>query len=186
MLNLEKGAKLDLKKEDGTPVTEMRFGGGWDAVEEGADIDGDLFAFDEAGNVTYFNDKTGIAGTELDEDNLTGEDKPGEEGTADENIAFNTALMTSKKVVIAINIYKAAERNQDFSKVKELFVEIEDTTNKKMIGEHKISGNESATGKDVLVVGTIEKTDAGLTFTGIYEYDNGDIEAIAAKYKPTV
>ena len=180
-LNMEKGVALDLKKEDGSPVTKIRVGGGWDPVDAGATVDGDLFVFDENGNVTFYNNKTGVPGTELDEDNLDGEG----EG-ADENITLDVAKMTSKKVVIGINIFEAEKKGQDFSQIKNLFVEVEDLDNKQMLGKHDISSDENAKGMDALIVGTIEVVDGKLKYTGEYKYAKGNIQEIANQFKPTV
>jgi len=177
MLNLTKGQALDLKKEDGSPVKNIRFGGGWDMAEEGTDFDLDLFAIGTTeGNVCYFSNKD-IAGVHLDKDNLTGEG----EG-ADENIHFKVAEMTDKKFLLAINIYNGVSKGQVFKGVKNAFVEIEDEDTKTVIARYDISADGGE--NDALLVGDIEVVDGVLKFTARGEYTVGDINQIADKYKP--
>jgi len=72
MLNLEKDQVLDLKKEDGTNISEVTVGLSWD-VSEGKTMDLDLFVHHKDSKKTaYFGEKTAISGIELSDDNLTG------------------------------------------------------------------------------------------------------------------
>ena len=183
-VDLTKGQSVDLTKEDGSAVKKIRLGGGWDPAADGKDFDVDLFAVDENGNITFFNKKEGIAGVVLDEDNLTGDDAPGEEGTADENIRIDVEKLTSKKVVLAANIFKAGERSQNFGQVKNLFVEIEDIDAKKIVAKYNVS--EDGGTNTAVVIGEVENVDGKLKFTAKGEYTNGDINEVSEKNKPTV
>jgi stress response protein SCP2 len=178
MLNLSKGDSLDLKKEDGSAVTKIRFGGGWDMADTTKPtFDLDLFAFDNA-QVCYFNNKE-IAGVKLDKDNLTGAG----EG-ADENIHFDVTKMTSKKFALAINIYNGKAKGQTFNNIKNTFVEIEDEDTKKVLARYNVSADGG--NNDSLLVGIIENVGGILKFTAKGEYTNGNIEEIVTKYKPSL
>ena len=178
MLNLTKGQSLDLKKEDGSAVKKIRFGGGWDMADSSKPtFDLDLFAIGTTeGNVCFFGKKE-ISGVKLDGDNLTGEG----EG-ADENIHFNVDEMTDKKFLLAINIYNGVKKGQMFKDVKNAFVEIEDEDTKQIIARYDISADGGD--NDALLAGDIEVINGVLKFTARGEYTRGDINEIASKYKP--
>lgn len=179
MVNLTKGQAVDLTKEDGSVIKEIRLGGGWDpSAEEGKEFDIDLFAINENGEISYFSKKEGIPGVVLDEDNRTGEG----EG-ADENINIKIENLTCKKILLAANIYEATKRSQKFGQVKNLFAEIEDVSSKTIVAKYDIS--EGGGEHTAVLLGEIENVDGKLKFTARGEYTNGDINQIVEQHKPT-
>ena len=179
MLDLSKGQVIELKKEDGSAVTKIRVGGGWDTSKSGkANFDLDLSAICNDGSVCYFSKKE-LPGISLDKDNVTGEGSG-----ADENMHFDASKMTAKKVLICINIFNAASKGQSFRDVENAFIEIEDKDTKKMLAKYNISADGGA--NDALLAGELEVVNGAFKFTAKGVYAVGDLNQLVAQFKPTV
>src|SRR5690349_1531518 len=131
-LNLSKGEKVDLTKTN-PGLNEVNVGLGWDAKDGGGnEFDLDAFAlllkagklFEGNKSIIYFGHKEG-AGIQHMGDNLTGAG----EGD-DETIKIHLALLPIEvdEVILAVNIYEAANRNERFGQIKNSFIRIYDAT----------------------------------------------------------
>lgn len=180
MLDLQKGATLDLAKEAGKAVTKVRIGAGWD-VAEGKSVDLDLWAILKGQAPCYFNNKT-APGVSLDGDDRTG---AGSADGADENMHIDAAALTTDEVVVAINIYDAVAKGQFFSDVGRAFIEIVDEETGTKLGQYNITvegGQNSA-----LVAGKLTKAaDGSLSFTATGEFSAKGIETLVAENGGTV
>lgn len=142
-VTLTKGASVNLKK-DAPNLKRVLIGLGWDPVEHGSkmDIDASIICIDKAGKkeevVYYGNLKHRSGAIKHYGDNLTG-DGDGD----DEQIEINLNKMPNKieRLAIIINIYSAHSRRQDFSKVRNCFVHVNDLDTKKELVNYKIDGN---------------------------------------------
>ena len=142
-VNLQKGQKINLKKSDGSSLTHIMVGLGWDAKKSSGgflssifgtsnDFDCDASAFickngklTDTDDVVYFGNLTHKSGAVRHMgDNLTGEG----EGD-DEQIFIDLAKMPNHydKIVFVVNIYKGIERKQHFGMINNAFIRIVDS-----------------------------------------------------------
>lgn len=130
-VSLVKGGNVSLTKQAGAAgLAAITIGLGWDArTTDGAAFDLDASAFllgadgkvvDTAKGMIFFNN-TNFGGVMLTGDNTTGQG----DGD-DEQIKVNLAQVPDnvEKVAIAITIYEAAERKQNFGMVSKSFVRV--------------------------------------------------------------
>ena len=146
ILNLNKGDVLDLTKRNPS-LTRVRAAVGWDFVKIGTKYDLDLCAFMMSGTtvrtIVYYGNQNS-SGIYLDGDNLTGL------GTGDkENIRVQLDKIPTEvdRIVFAVVIYSAKERNQKFSNVKNAYMRVIDETNKSEICRYIMTddgGNNTA------------------------------------------
>ena len=132
MINLQKGAKVDLSKE-APGVSKFTIGCGWDlagGVSDAYDLDASILMLTEgklvdAGkNTIYYNNLTSSCGSIVHTgDNLTGEGD-GDDETININLATIPAAVD--RVVVAVDIYQAAQKNQNFGQVKNAYVRLLD------------------------------------------------------------
>ena len=144
-VNLVKGQKVNLKKNDGSTLGKVMVGLGWDPVEKSggggflssifgsgnADIDCDASVFllqngklTGVNDIVYFGNLQHSSGSVRHMgDNLTGE------GEGDDEQVFvdlNAVPAQYDKLVFVVNIYKAAERKQHFGMIANAFIRIID------------------------------------------------------------
>lgn len=179
MLDMTKGQTLDLNKESGKTLTNIRLGAGWD-VAEGKEIDLDLWLIAKGGAPVFFNNKS-IPGATLDKDDRTGASSS---DGADENIAIDVTKLEADEYVVMVNIYDAVKKGQFFKDVKRAFVEVEDTEAKKNIFTFNITEN----GGDnfSLVAGKLVKKNGGLEFTAIGEFSTKTADVLVKENGGTV
>ena len=188
-LNLSKSEKIDLTKDN--PIAVVCLGGGWDPQlhDPNEEFDLDIFAtgYDKDNNVvgvTYFGDKSGLAGCTLDGDNRTGEGD-GDDETIETVLANIPA--TAETVVFSINIFQGVAKGQHFGRVKDAFVRLYDKADGKELAKFDLT--EDHGGKDAIVAGKMYRHNGEWKFQAIGESLIGDINevntaipAILAKY----
>ena len=155
MVNLQKGQKVELRKENGGALRRVMVGLGWDEVQQKGgflgfgkkqDIDCDASAFVCAGgritdqhDIVYFGYLTHASGAVRHMgDNLTGAG----EGD-DEQILVDLSALPQKydKIVFVVNIYQASQRHQHFGMVKNAFIRICDNETGKELCRYNLSEN---------------------------------------------
>ena len=133
MVNLEKGQKVVMTKEGGESLKNVVVGLGWDAKDGAAsgaefDLDASCYMLTADGKVKnskgliFFNNLTSEDGAvEHLGDNLTGEG----DGD-DEQIKINLDQVAAEiqKIVVVVDIYKAADKKQNFGMVENSFMRI--------------------------------------------------------------
>lgn len=188
-LNLTKGDRLDLTKN--VPgQTKYTVGLGWDinpAATSAYDLD--AFAFHlksdklfstpvdgkETG-IAFFGNKK-IAGVELDKDNLTGEG----EGD-DEKLFLNLAEVPADvdAVVIGVNIYEAAPRNQKFGMVNNAYMRIYNPDTNEVYMKYDLTEDFStATG---VLLAKIYRKDGEWKVFGMGEGKSGSVQDFANSF----
>jgi stress response protein SCP2 len=140
-VNLKKGQKVELKKDNGGQLTRVTVALGWDEAQGNAggflglfggkkqDIDCDASAFlctdgkiADKGDIVYFGNLTHrTKAVQHAGDNLTGAG----DGD-DEQIFVELTQLPQKydKVVFVVNIYQARERKQHFGMINNAFIRI--------------------------------------------------------------
>lgn len=150
-ISLQKGEKLSLTK-DNSSLDKIIVGLGWDAKPRGfslfgsKNIDCDASAilltngkFAGSQDIVYFgNLKHESGAVKHSGDNLTGDG----EGD-DEQIIIELKKVPAKydRIMIAVNIFRAAERKQHFGMIKNAFIRLIDTNTNKEICRFNLTEN---------------------------------------------
>lgn len=172
-ITLNKGSSLSLKKSDGSGLTQVRLGLGWDAAKSGffggsVDLDASAIMLDASAkdvDTVYFGKlKSKDGSVKHSGDNLTGAgDGDDEQITVDlANVPENV-----KTIVFVITSYSG----QKFSAVKNVYARVVDTS----AGETEVVRYNLAESKDntANVIAKITREGAGWAFTAIGEFTNG-------------
>ena len=199
-VNLQKGQKVNLKKEDGTSLSKVMIGLGWDPVKQekkggflsgllggGApDVDCDASVLmlvngkiTDANDIVYFGNLSHSSGSVRHMgDNLTGEG----EGD-DEQIFVDLTTVPEKydKLVFVVNIYKAAERKQHFGMIANAFIRIVDDKGKEFC---KYNLSEKLDQMTAMIIGEIYRYKGEWKFNPIGQgtTDNG-IDGLVRRYQ---
>lgn len=181
-LNLSKAQKVDITK--GANLREIAVAAGWDiAGAAGGSYDLDIFlvGLDASNNpipnkVVFFNQKDGIGGCQLDGDNLTGEGNGD-----DETITINVPAIEPgvESLVLAINIFDAANRGQNFGMVRNAYVRIYNKDNNEELVKFDLSEDYGV--NTAVVAGKLYKHNEEWKFQAMGEGLVGDINDVVTK-----
>lgn len=189
MINLEKGQKIDLTKND-DKVKQINVGLGWDPVKKGQDVDCDVscILLDANGkaiskntesSTVYFGNKK-LPGITHSGDNLTG-DGDGDDETIE--VDLTKVKPDVHKIVVFMNIYKGSKRKQSMASLKNAYVHIYNPKdgNKELCKFDLDSSKGDTTG---LIVGEIYRKDNDWKFAAIGEVvkDADYISGITERY----
>jgi tellurium resistance protein TerZ len=147
-ISLQKGQGISLKKNDGSSLTKVFLGTGWDVAQSGGflgkmfgggdsiDLDASVIMFDGNKNVidnVYFGQLKSRDGSILHSgDNLTGE------GDGDDEV-IHVDLTRVPSNVESLVFTISSFRGQNFSKVQNAFCRLVDATNKQEIAKYNLS-----------------------------------------------
>lgn len=184
--NVIKGQKVDLTK--GNPgLKKLCVGLGWDVNKgNGADFDLDAFVFGlndqnklvSPESVCYFNRLSIFNGAVTHSgDNLTGVGD-GDDETVTVNLENVPADV--QKLVIAVNIYQASSRSQNFGMVRNAFCRCYDGDTKAELMKYDL-GKEYSVFEGV-VFGELYRNNGEWKFGAVSNGFNGDINAALAMY----
>ena len=185
-VNLKKGEKISLKKNDGTGLKKVMVGLGWDEAQPAAsgwraifaakpadiDCDASVILCGENGKLygsnikqacVYYGNLQHPSGAVTHQgDNLTG----GGEGD-DEEIMVDLSMLPADvyKLVFVVNIYDADVRKQHFGMIRNAFIRIVDMSSRNEICRFNLT--EDYSGKTGMVVGEIYKKDGEWKFNAV-------------------
>ena len=177
-VNLQKGQKVELRKNNGGELQRVRVGLGWDAAQaprglfapKPQDIDCDASAFlcvnghlISTNDVVYFGNLTHSSGAVRHMgDNLTGAG----EGD-DEQITVNLSALPAvyDKLVFVVNIYQAMQRKQHFGMVRNAFIRICDADSNQELCRYNLSENYN--GMTAMVFGELYRYNGAWKFNAI-------------------
>ncbi|MDR0562268.1 MAG: TerD family protein [Spirochaetaceae bacterium] len=188
-VNLQKGQRVNLLKEDGGVLRRVIVGLGWDkSVRRGAppiDCDASAILCGANGKITcredtvYFgNLKHPSHAVQHTGDNLTG-DGDGD----DEQILVNLSEMPAQyeKIIFTVNIYQAKERNQHFGMIQNAFIRIVDAENRKEMLRYRLSENYD--GMTALIFGEIYRKEGLWKFNALgHPTQDARLSALVARY----
>lgn len=185
-VNLQKGQKVNLRKEDGGALRRVMVGLGWDEVKQKRgffapkpqDIDcdasvfvcvnGHLMGTDDIvyfGNLQHKSSCIRHMG-----DNLTGAG----DGD-DEQIMVDLASMPEQydKLVVVVNIYQAAQRKQHFGMIENAFIRIVDADSNQEMCKYNLSENYD--GMTAMIFGELYRYNGEWKFNAVGQgtRDNG-------------
>lgn len=192
-VNLVKGQKIDLRKDDGSDLTKVMVGLGWDPVQQkksffslGQDIDCDASAFvctdgkiAKSKDIVYFGHlKHSSKCIRHMGDNLTGEG----EGD-DEQIMINLADLPEQydRVIIVVNIYRSKQRKQHFGMIQNAFVRIVDLDSGREMLRYSLSDNDNYDGRTAMVFGELYRHNGRWKFGAIGQGTDDDSVGDLAK-----
>ena len=177
-VNLQKGQKVELRKNNGGELRRVMVGLGWDEVHQSRgffapkpqDIDCDASAFlcmnghlKGVDDVIYFGNLTHHTGCVRHMgDNLTGAG----DGD-DEQIMVDLASLPSQydKIIVVVNIYQAAQRRQHFGMIENAFIRICDAETNQEILKYNLSENYN--GMTAMVFGELYRYNGTWKFNAI-------------------
>lgn len=185
-VNLQKGQKVELRKDTGGSLHRIMVGLGWDEVEQKRgffapkpqDIDCDASAIMctnghlmGTGDIVFYNNLTHASqAVRHMGDNLTGAG----EGD-DEQIFVDLDRLPQQydKVIFVVSIYQAAERKQHFGLIRNAFIRICDGETNREICRYNLSENYD--GMTAMVVGELYRYNNDWKFSAIGQptRDNG-------------
>lgn len=191
-VNLQKGQKVNLRKNDKEELKRVMVGLGWDEVEQkrglfgflkpAQDIDCDASAIlckdgklvDFKTDVVFYNNlRHGTGAVEHQGDNLTGAG----DGD-DEQIFVDLGALPNDydRIVFVVTIYQAVERRQHFGLIQNAFIRICDSANGSEFCKFNLSDDYN--GKTAMIVGEIVKSEGEWKFNAIGQgtNDNGILE----------
>ncbi len=193
-VNLQKGQKVQLRKENGGALKAVMVGLGWDEVQQprglfsrkAVDIDCDATAFlcrdghlRNNADIVYFGNLTHASGAVRHMgDNLTGAG----EGD-DEQIFVHMDKLPADydKVIFVVNIYQAAKRGQHFGLIKNAFIRIVDADTNKELCKYNLS--ESYDGMTAMVFGEMYRYNGEWKFNAIGQATkDGSIGELAKRF----
>jgi len=195
-VNLKKGQKISLEKNNGTTLKRAMVGLGWDPAENKGggffsmftgNIDLDAMAI-LCTNGKLKEKKDIVCFTNLEHpsgfvkhmgDNLTGEG----EGD-DEEIFVDLGKLPSRydRIVFAVNIFHFFKTKQHFGMIKNAFIRICDDETHKELCRYNLSENYN--GKKAVIFGELYRENGKWLFKPVGEGTMDDsIEEIAARYK---
>ncbi len=158
-INLQKGQRISLKKE-APGLERIMCGLGWDVAKNKSkggllsifsktddfDLDAFVLCLDAEDrlkskqDLIYFGNLRHATGAIIHlGDNLTGEGDGDDEEIL---IDLNHIPEGIHKLVLAVNIYKCFERDQEFSQIENAFIRLVNLSNNKEIVRYSLSGNE--------------------------------------------
>ena len=194
-VNLQKGQRIDLRKNGGCSLKRAMVGLGWDEVEQKRswfapkpeDIDCDASAFLltkgkllGADDVVYFGNLQHKSGTVQHQgDNLTGEG----DGD-DEQIFVDLDRLPAQydKIVFVVNIYQARERRQHFGLIRNAFIRICDAANGTEMCKYNLSENYN--GMTAMIFGELYRYNGEWKFNAIGQpTTDNSVGELAAKYQ---
>ncbi len=147
-INLEKGQKISLQKADGSSLTRIFLGLGWDAAggffsSGSIDLDASCAMYDEnkslIDTVSFRQLYSRDGSVRHSGDNLTGAGDGDDEVI---NVDLTTVPANVKSIVFVINSF----RGQTFDKVKNCFCRVVDSVNNKEVCVYKLAEKGSHTG----------------------------------------
>ena len=197
-VNLQKGQKVNLKKDNGQALGRVMIGLGWDPIEKGAsggflsslfgsndniDCDASVILLqggnlkDNADIVYFGNLKHSSGAVRHMGDNLTGD------GDGDDEQVFvdlNAVPANYDKLVFVVNIYQAMKRKQHFGMIKNAFIRIVDDSGKEFC---RYDLSEKYVGMTAMIFGEIYRHNGEWKFNAIGQATkDGDLGTMAKRY----
>ena len=194
-VNLQKGQKINLKKESGQALSVVTVGLGWDvsaggsgliAMLRGKNIDCDASAFlltngrlaDKSDIVSFTNLTHKSKAVQHMGDNLTGE---GEGDDEQIHVDLMSVPAQYDKIVFVVNIFRAKNRSQHFGLVKNAFIRIVDNQGKEFC---RYNLSENYDGMMAMIFGEIYRYKGEWKFNAIGQgTKDEDIEGLARRYQ---
>ncbi|MGK7923185.1 MAG: TerD family protein [Trichodesmium sp.] len=196
-INLKKGQKIVLDKSE-YDLSRLTMGLGWDVSKSGGglaglfgnrsdfDLDGYAILLGENGKVKNYkedviyyghlesNDKTIIHSG----DNLTGEGEGDDEQII---LKLNSIPEKYTKIILAVSIYQAKDRKQQFGMVENAFVRAVDNKGVE-IAKYTLSANGTYEGKISMLMGAVYRDNTLWKFTALGDPLDSDMNGVVGSF----
>ncbi|WP_026829440.1 TerD family protein [Exiguobacterium artemiae] len=182
-INLTKGQKIDLTKGNNN-LQNLTVGLGWDPIQQQPtgflsrllgnsnneiDCDATVFMLDSNGKIQRSEDVIYFGKLKSDCNSVihTGDNLTGEGDGDDEQllISLNKIPTNIHRLLFVVNIYECTNRGQHFGMIKNAYIRIEDSTNKKELLKFNLSSNFS--GLTSLIAGELYRHNNDWKFNAI-------------------
>jgi tellurium resistance protein TerZ len=173
-INLVKGQKINLKKENGSAITKFCAGANWGVMPNGDSVDLDLYvaSFDSNKNTVEIIGwgeqwESRVGAMQHSGDDLIG-DEGGDDGLDNEIVTVDLSRLQSSVEKIAV--FLTSFRGQDFSTIPHAAVRIYEGTNEKVtnvIANYAIGKEPSFAGHVVMVLGLFYKHNGEWKFNAV-------------------
>ncbi len=200
-VNLVKGQKVNLQKDNGSQLRKVIIGLGWDAAQpkkagglaglfgatkvQNIDCDASAFVCQNGkltGNsdIVYFGNLNHVTGAvQHMGDNLTGN------GTGDDEqiiVELQQLPQSYDKIIFVVNIYQAQSRNQHFGMIQNAYIRIIDAdTNQEMC---KYNLSDSYDGMTAMIFGEIYRNQGQWKFSAVGQgTTDNDIKSLANRFR---
>lgn len=186
-INLSKGERIDLSKED-PGLTNAWVGLGWDinVTDTGTAFDLDTSVFMLAANgkipadsyfIFYNNLKSPDGGVNHLGDNRTGAGE-GEDETIEVNL--NEIDSTIEELIFVVTIHDAEERRQNFGQVRNAFIRLANAKTEQEIIRYEL--DEDFSTEAALEFGRLYRKDGTWRFQAVGQGYNSGLSAFVEKY----
>jgi tellurium resistance protein TerD len=171
-VSLTKGGNVSLTKEAGGSLSSLTVGLGWDVrttTGDQFDLDASCILVNSSGKVRsdgdfvfYGNTKSSDGHVVHQGDNLTGEG----EGD-DEQIKMNVGALGDDvdRIVVAVSIYEADTRNQNFGQVRNAFIRVVNDAGGAELARYDLS--EDASTETAMIFGEVYRNGAEWKFRAV-------------------
>ena len=192
VVSLTKGGNVSLTKEAGpSGLSQVTVGVGWDVrTTTGVDFDLDVsaLAVTPEGRVpsddhfVFFGHLVGADGTiEHSGDNLTG---AGEGDDEQIRIKLGASSATVDRIVIAVSIYDADTRGQNFGQVRNAFIRVVNNGNSAELARYDLS--EDASTETAMIFGELYRNGPEWKFRAVGQGYASGLAGIAKDFGVTV
>lgn len=186
-ISLSKGQKVDLTK--GNPsLNNLLVGLGWDtnAFDTGSsfDLDSVLFLVGENGKVASDSDFVFYSNLEHNSGSVThlGDNLTGAGDGDDEQVKVDLSKIPAEihKIVFAVTIHEAEQRNQNFGQVSNSFIRIADETNSQELIRYDLGEDFSV--ETAVVIGELYRHSGEWKFNAIGAGFQGGLPSLCKNY----
>jgi tellurium resistance protein TerD len=185
-ISLTKGGNVSLTKQ-APGLSAVVVGLGWDARTtdgQAFDLDSSAIACNAGGTVyspghfVFFNNLTSPDGAI----HHTGDNVTGEGAGDDEQIRVNLVGLAADldKIVVAVSIYDAETRGQNFGQVRNAFMRIVDQSNDAEIARYDLS--EDASTETAMVFGEVYRSGSDWKFRAVGQGYSAGLSGIARDF----
>lgn len=182
-VSLSKGGNVSLSKE-APGLTEVVVGLGWDPrVTDGTefDLDASVFVVGENGKVLddssfiFYNNKKSVDGSiEHMGDNRSG---AGEGDDEQVTVKLTGLSASAKKLVFAVTIHSAQERQQNFGQVSNAFIRVVNKADGKELTRYDLT--EDASTETAMIFGELYRAGEEFKFKAIGQGFTGGLKPLA-------
>ena len=182
VIRLSQGQEIKIQM-GGRNLEHVELNVGWDPVSQGSnmDVDSSIYLYSQGvDELIYFGNLKSDDGSVIHHgDNLTGESSG--QSDVDEIIDVKLDRISSKygKIAVVLNIYKAYERGQRLTSIKNLFIRLFDKKSRKQLFSYQIGSGER--GSTSIVIGVFTRCGSGWSFKAVGKsYDVPDIDSLCS------